>query len=207
MTDSKSRLPESQRAPSGVPKKSGGGLVLLGVLLLLLAAGGVAFKVLQSSEAVPEPTSSPVPVEEKKPVQEILNAAPPPPPPPEDEQEKKEPEEQKKTTSGKGSGGCAGECQGKETSALLSTLRSTATQARTCYNRALRVNEGLEGKMTARVRVSPKGAACGVSIVGDTLGDAGVKSCVSQMFATASYPAPTGGCVEVAVPLNFVAKP
>lgn len=199
--------------PAGVPTKSGSGLVWIGLGLLIVGGGGVYFRTQKSahSEVQTETVTDVAPAKTDATAKAAaeLNEAPPPPPPEEPTEAKPDPAvEQAKGQGVKsgGNGGCSGACQGAETPALVSKIRATAGQARSCYNRALRLNTGLEGKMTASVRVGPSGAACQVSIVGDTLNDAGVRSCVTQMFRSTPYPAPQGGCVQIDVPLNFVAK-
>lgn len=93
------------------------------------------------------------------------------------------------------------------TVALQRTLRAKAGQARSCYNRALSNNDSeLSGSLTVNVRVGPKGEACRVSIGSDTLGDSDVSRCVAQRFRSGDFPLPNGGCVDVAVPINFVSQ-
>ena len=38
------------------------------------------------------------------------------------------------------------------------------------------------------------------------LGDGTIASCVVQMFRAGTFPPPQGGCVDAAVPMNFVPK-
>lgn len=187
------------------PKKSSTGLILLGVFLLLATGGAVAWKLSQKKE--PE-------VIEEKVAQTTPSAAPtlddaPPPPPPEEEL----PAQDDKAAAPSGSGskvsgpaGCSGACSGSAGADLQSALRARGGQARGCYQRALRLNSTLEGKMTVALKLNPTGAVCSASITGDTLGDAAVTACVLQNFRSGKYPAPTGGCVETAVPLSFVSK-
>jgi len=186
----------------------------MGLALLLIAGGGVYLRTRKPADpGAATETLAPAPQAKTDATAKAaaeLNEAPPPPPPDETEEAKPDPSaaEQAKAQGAKSGGGagCSGACQGAETPALVSKIRATAGQARNCYNRALRLNAGLEGKMTASVRVGPSGTACQVNIVGDTLNDAGVRSCVTQMFRSTPYPAPQGGCVQIDVPLNFVAK-
>jgi len=212
MSEESQKPPAGSMPPAGVPTKSGSGLVWIALVLLVAGGGGVYFRTQKSADSevqtetkvtAPPPTAD---VAAKAAAE--LNDAPPPPPPEEPTEVKPDPSaaDSAKTQATKSSGGCSGTCQGAETPALVSAIRATAGQARNCYNRALRLNTGLEGKMTASVRVGPNGAACQVNIVGDTLNDAGVRSCVTQMFRANPYPAPQGGCVQIDVPLNFVAK-
>lgn len=186
-------------------KKSGSGIVLLGAFFLLVAGGAVYFRlqkgggeeVVEEKVTRVEKAPSPVPT---------LDEAPPPPPS-EDELKEKEPAPSDAPAGpAKGSGGCSGECKGQLTPALQSGLRARGGQARGCYDRALRNNSMLEGKLTVQVRIGPMGTACDARITADSLGDPAVSSCVTQIFKSAKFPAPTGGCVDTAVPLNFVAK-
>jgi hypothetical protein len=99
---------------------------------------------------------------------------------------------------------CDDPCDGKETPALVSALGARAGQARSCYEKALSNNSTLAGRLEVGVRVSGTGAACSASIAKDALGDASVTSCLLERFRTGKYPPPIGGCVNVAVPMNFM---
>ncbi len=196
---------DSQR-PAGVPTGGGGkGLIGLGVLLLLVG-GGLAFWKIQNPKGPEQPERTVSPVQEEEPKTEALAVPPPPPPPEEEEPPLKTEVATPKTGTAKTPTGCASPCKGTETAALLSALSAKAGQARTCYNRALRVNAGLEGKIRMAVRVSPSGGVCSASVAEDSLHDAGVSSCVAQMFRSASFPAPQSGCVDVNIPINFVSQ-
>jgi hypothetical protein len=211
MSEKPSAPPSGSVPPAGVPTKSSSGLVWVAVVLLLVAGGGVFFRM---KKAEPTETATTVtPTAQPDQGKEIAQAAAelndaPPPPPPEETPEAKTPDsaEPAKASGPKNPGGCSGACQGTETPKLISALQAKGGQARSCYNRALRLNSALEGKLTASVRVGPTGTPCSVSIINDTLNDPAVKSCVTQMFRSSEYPAPQGGCVQVNVPLSFVAK-
>lgn len=189
------------------PKKSSGGLVVLGILLFIGAGGALAWKLTSGSgdeEVVEERITQQAPQKEIPVLDE-----PPPPPPPEEEiaaAEKKDAPAAAGTTKSSGPAGCNSNCVGNAGSDLQTALRSRAGQARGCYNRALRQNDSLEGKMSVAVHISPTGLVCSASVTSDTLGDPAVSSCVSQMFRSGKYPAPSGGCVQTVVPINFVAK-
>lgn len=192
-----------------IPKKSGnGGLIVGAALMLLLAAGLVIFKLKSPAKEaeVVEERAAPKNVEPPAPV---LDNAPPPPPAEEELAEAPKPEEAKdqKTIKGPaGPPGCAGACAGNAGADLRAALASRAASARSCYNTALRRNATLEGKMTVNVRVSPNGTVCSVGVSNNTLGDAAVASCVSAQFRASKFPAPEGGCVDTAVPLNFTSQ-
>ena len=99
---------------------------------------------------------------------------------------------------------CDGPCKGRESPELLSALSARARQARSCYERALSNNTALAGKMEVSVRVSRTGATCSADVLKDELKDGKVASCVLGRFRSGKYPEPTGGCVNVSVPLNFM---
>jgi hypothetical protein len=99
---------------------------------------------------------------------------------------------------------CAEPCKGRETPELLASLRTKAGQARSCYERALANDSALAGKLEVALRVGANGAACSASIAKDTLGNAALESCALARLRGGKYPAPTGGCVDVSVPMSFM---
>jgi len=106
-----------------------------------------------------------------------------------------------------GSGPCAAnKCTGTSNNAILSALSARAGAARPCYERALRVNSGLQGKLTVNVRVDPQGNVCSASVLEDAIHSAEVSNCVMGMFRSAKFPPPTGGCLDAKVPLSFVPR-
>jgi hypothetical protein len=82
-------------------------------------------------------------------------------------------------------------------------LRAKAGQARSCYEHALSNDSSLAGKLQVSLRVGADGAACSAAVANDTLGDAAVTSCALARFRGGKYPRPSGGCVDVSVPMNF----
>ncbi len=111
-----------------------------------------------------------------------------------------------KRVVGGGGGGCGGTCKGTASAALQSALRGRAGQSRGCYERGLRQNALLQGKITVAIRIGPTGQVCSASIASNSVGDPGVASCVVGMFRSGTFPAPQGGCVDAAVPMNFIPK-
>ena len=189
-----------------LPHKGNGGLIAVGVILLLGAGGALVWKS-QSKKAEPEleEITQLAPVAKEPPAPRLANA-PPPPPPEEEEEEKEKPKAQAGKTKAKGTPGCSGACNGKASAALRSALGARGAMARTCYNAALRRNPNLTGKMTMNVRISPTGSVCSASVSNNTLGDPSVASCAISKFRSSKFPAPSGGCVNTAVPLNFTKK-
>lgn len=185
-----------------VPKKDSAGRRVAVVVVLVACAvlGFLAWKALQKPAPEPSPPPKPAAVAPKAPVLE------PPPPPPEEVAPpppvEAKPEPAKPSAPRKDT--CDGECKGTETSELLSALRARAGQARSCYERALTHNSSLSGSVVLNLRVSPTGTACSASMGKDTLGDPAVTNCVLQRFRSGKFPKPTGGCVDIALPINFV---
>ena len=55
--------------------------------------------------------------------------------------------------------------------------------------------------MVVRVRISETGRVCPSEIESDSLGDAPLAACVLNLFASPQAPRPSGGCVDVRVPM------
>lgn len=185
------------------PPKSGSGGFIAAIVLMLLLGGGLVLWKMGSKDKVAALPAPPPPPTTSEPVLE----APPPPPPPEKVEDAGTPQKTavKKIVAG-GGGGCGGECTGTASPALHSALRSKAGQARGCYERALRQNAMLSGKIVVSVRVGPQGQVCSSGITSNSVGDPGVASCVLGMFRSGTFPPPQGGCVDTQVPMNFVPK-
>jgi TonB family protein len=64
----------------------------------------------------------------------------------------------------------------------------------------------LQGKLMVSVKVDPNGNVCSASISQDGVHSNEVNSCVIGMFRGARFPPPSGGCVEVNVPMSFVPR-
>jgi hypothetical protein len=111
----------------------------------------------------------------------------------------------KKRAVAAGGGGC-GTCSGEVPPQLRSALASAANSARGCYERALRQNAMLQGKMLVSVKVGTHGNSCSANLVSDSLGDPSVATCVLQKFRGGQFPAPKGGCAEVNVPISFIPR-
>jgi hypothetical protein len=169
---------------------------------MLLLMGGLIFWKLRGSDEKPVASVQPPPPATTPQVFEQPPPPPPPPPPPEEDAGKKPTGK----VVGVGGGGCAGECKGTAGAALQSALAAKAGAARGCYERGLRQNATLQGKLVVSVRVGPGGQVCSAGVASNSLGDPGVASCVVGLFRSASFPAPEGGCVDTQVPMNFVPK-
>jgi len=185
------------------PKHGGSGpFIIAAVVMLLLMGGLIYWKVSDDGDAQPV-TPPPVATVTTTPT---FEEPPPPPPPPEEPVDagvEKKPASKRVVSS---MGGCNGECTGQATGNFRAQLSAKAAQARPCYERALRQNSHLQGRMKVSLRVGPNGSVCSASVTLNEVGDPGVATCVLQMFRSSTFAAPQGGCVDAEVPLRFEPK-
>lgn len=199
-----SELPPSEREP--IPGSSNNGPFVVVAVLLALALGGMLFWKFKGSSESNQPTAT-VDTAPVKP-----SAAPRPaltdaiPPPPDEEKPEDKPDAGAPKKAGGGTGACGGTCTGTLSSATSSDLRGRSAVARGCYERALRTNSMLQGRMTVSVRVDPSGNICAASTSNDTLGAPDVTACVLGAFRGQRVAAPTGGCADSTLTLNFQSK-
>ncbi len=191
------------------PESRGGGAkvaIIAGIGVAVLAAVLVPRL---SSKPAPEPAPAPAPASTAKPAAQLSEPPPPPPPEPEPEQAvvaapEAKPAEAPKAGPKKPKGCEVQECKGNAGVDIHGALRAKAGQVRSCYERALAHNAGLQGKVEVDVRIAPSGEVCSASIAKETLGDPAVLSCVLQRFRSGQFPKPAGGCIDTRVPINFV---
>jgi outer membrane biosynthesis protein TonB len=183
------------------PRTSSAGFIAAaGVMLVLM--GGLLYWKLAVPAAPPPKPPKPVAAPEPTPALE----EPPPPPPKLEQVVDAAPKAAQRPKAASGGGPCSAECTGTASAALQAALRAKGGQVRGCYERALRQNSMVQGRLVINVRVGPKGQVCSAGVAQNTLGDPGVASCVLQMFRSGAFPAPEGGCVDAQVPMNFVPK-
>jgi outer membrane biosynthesis protein TonB len=169
---------------------------------MLLAMGGLLYWKFRGGETPPAPLATATPSA----TQTHFDEAPPPPPAVEPDAGTKKASTTKKKYVASGPPSCSPTCKGDAPAALRSALAGAAGSVRGCYERALRQNQMLQGKLMVAVKIGAQGNACGASLASDTLGDGAVASCVLQKFRSGQFPAPIGGCVDVQVPINFTPK-
>lgn len=75
---------------------------------------------------------------------------------------------------------------------------------RHCYENGLKANPTLAGKITIKLVIGTDGNVVTVQALSDTLGDAGVTSCVINSVKRWSFPAPKDGVVIATYPFTFV---
>lgn len=106
-----------------------------------------------------------------------------------------------------GGGGGNWSCSGQiDPAAAQRALAQSNLQFRNCYERRLKVNQTLEGRVNVQMRVGGNGRVTAVR-TGGSLRDAQVLSCVRNIAQRIQFPAPSGGCAVVAAPFNFTPRP
>ncbi|MEL6181536.1 MAG: AgmX/PglI C-terminal domain-containing protein [Myxococcota bacterium] len=87
--------------------------------------------------------------------------------------------------------------------ALASTFRRYNNGLQNCYERGLKRNPSLRGKVSLMVTISASGAVSNVNVRQNTLRDAGVISCMTSQARRWNFPKPEGGSVTVAKTFIF----
>lgn len=82
-------------------------------------------------------------------------------------------------------------------------VRTRIGAIKACYERALKRNPNLSGKIVVHWTITAAGTVSGVDIEQDTIGDSEVASCIKQLVARWRFPSPAGGAVEVSYPFVF----
>jgi TonB family protein len=85
-------------------------------------------------------------------------------------------------------------------------VRSRLGAIKACYERALKRNPNLSGKVVVRWTITAAGTVQGVDIDQDSLGDSEVTNCIKGLVARWRFPTPQGGSVEVSFPFVFQAS-
>ncbi|MDX2023859.1 MAG: AgmX/PglI C-terminal domain-containing protein [Deltaproteobacteria bacterium] len=75
-----------------------------------------------------------------------------------------------------------------------------------CYERALKRNPALSGKIVVVWTITPEGTVTGIDVENDSLGDPEVAQCIKKNISGWRFPRPAGGSVEVSFPFVFQAS-
>lgn len=82
-------------------------------------------------------------------------------------------------------------------------VRSRMAAIKGCYERSLKRNPNLSGKIVVRWTITAAGTVQGVEIDTDTIGDSEIVSCIKTLIVRWRFPTPAGGAVEVSFPFLF----
>ncbi len=95
-------------------------------------------------------------------------------------------------------------CSGSAPETLIDAIRNRASQARNCYETALKQTPTAAGRLLLNLRISHDGTSCPLRVARDDLSEAKtLLPCLRSLLET-QYPKPQNGCVELDLPLKFV---
>ncbi|WP_437542185.1 AgmX/PglI C-terminal domain-containing protein [Sorangium sp. So ce367] len=86
-------------------------------------------------------------------------------------------------------------------------VRQNFGRFRLCYESGLLRDAGLQGRVTLRFTIDPRGALINARDGGSDLPDRAVVSCVVRALRDLTFPAPEGGSVDVVYPVLFSPPP
>ena len=89
---------------------------------------------------------------------------------------------------------------------VANTVRQRMAAIKACYERGLKRNPNLGGKIVLIWTITPAGTVTDVDVDSDTMGDASVVDCIKSMIKRWRFAAPAGGPVEVQFPFVFTAS-
>lgn len=190
--------------PPNVPGQGGGSKKYVLIGLVLLALAGAMIVSMSGGDAAEAPKTAEKPAIENIERSTSL-AAEEVYIPDEEELEEPEPAETAKTpvksAPSRDRWDCGGELEGAS-----AIVQRNSRQVRACYERGLKQNHMLQGKVGLRMRVSKDGSVDAVQ-VGGSLRDREVFSCIRNLAKSWKFAAPTGGrCAVLDVPYNFTPR-
>jgi outer membrane biosynthesis protein TonB len=89
---------------------------------------------------------------------------------------------------------------------IVKEVKARMGAIKACYERSLKRNPNLSGKIAMRWTITPAGTVSGVEVDQDSMGDPEVSSCIKSQISHWRFPAPAGGSVEVQFPFVFQAS-
>jgi hypothetical protein len=173
-------------------------------VIALLAAGLVALLVWKhfSGESRPVVQLTPAAPIATAPANPREDDVPPPPPVEDSGPETSTP---KSTVPSNWASCDAKTCSGSVTNDLESALAFRAKMAHRCYDDALAQDSTLKGNVKIAVRVAANGNICSANVASNDLSNPAVAGCIANRFRQAGhFPAPSGGCSDVNVPISLM---
>ena len=95
------------------------------------------------------------------------------------------------------SGGSGGNIDKK---AVSRVLRRRSGAVKRCYEKALKRNEGVNGKLVVKFQIGSAGRITRIKVVKNGTGDSGVASCITSAMKGWRFPIPEGGPVTFSFP-------
>jgi hypothetical protein len=200
----------AESRPPNKRKSNKGIIVLLVGGVVILATALVIYYVRSKPEPEPEPKEpkveetvdvpAPLVMAQKQAPIEAEDDAGPEVPTADTEPEQDEPKP-------KGGSGAGSEKMGKiDGKAVNRYINTRFGQVRTCYERRLKINPLLAGKVDLNIGINTKGKASAISVTKDTVRDPQMISCIKGVIRSWDFPKPEGGKVVIAKQFTFKKK-
>ena len=93
-----------------------------------------------------------------------------------------------------------------DTNQITSVVKRRQGAIKSCYERELKKNPNLGGKITVQFTIGQVGRVTSAKVTVNTTGSAAVANCIKQRIARWRFPKPEGGDVTVAYPFIFTAS-
>jgi len=96
------------------------------------------------------------------------------------------------------------QCPGSvDTNRVRAVIQTNYGGLRECYNRQLRTNPALQGRVTAMITINTNGTVGQISTGGSLTRDRVFKSCFEANISRMRFPVPRGGCADFEQAFNF----
>jgi len=89
---------------------------------------------------------------------------------------------------------------------LQKVFSKHAGEAQKCYERALKMNQSLSGRVVLTLTIGRDGSVAAADARGDTLNDNNVNDCLERQARAWTFPEPSGGAAKVRKPFTFSPK-
>jgi outer membrane biosynthesis protein TonB len=190
-------------AESNPPPPSGGGLKYA-VLGLVLLGGAAAVYLATRDDGPTEPVAEAPPPEVERPKRSTALSQDDFVIPEDDLEDEEEAEEEPQAPKRRAVRRKPVECDGEvNKTQVRKVFMQNERQVRACYERRLKVNNILQGRLDVEVRLGQTGSVDAVRI-GGTLRDNEVHACVRRAAQSWEFPAlESGRCVTVGIPFHL----
>ena len=91
-----------------------------------------------------------------------------------------------------------------DSAVVVRTIKTRIRAIKACYERELRRNPTLNGKITVQFTIQPRGNVTGIKVTTNTTGDSTLAGCVTKTISRFRFnPGPEGGSVTYSYPFVF----
>lgn len=89
---------------------------------------------------------------------------------------------------------------------VKSFIRKHKNKVRACYERELKRNAILQGKVVTSITINPDGSVANVKFLSDSVHSSAMNRCIRKEISSWTFPRPRGGRVVVQFPFRFEPK-